>query len=96
VALWAGRGGSLAAAFFGAQAQPPEADTWQSNCSAATAKGTANGCIANRLPVTSNGNFLRNAGDFTAILFSGLPARHQHAGSCMPLDGLKKMLDNKA
>ncbi|HZX51251.1 MAG TPA: hypothetical protein VFE95_04385, partial [Pseudomonas sp.] len=64
-----GRAGSAALLVFGAHAQPPVAETWQSYCSAAIAKGTAKGCSARRLPVTSRGNFLRNAGYFTAILF---------------------------
>src|SRR5690606_31316243 len=68
VVLCTGRGGNCTAVAFGAQSQEPAADTEQSNCSAATAYWMARGCMASRLPVTSNGNFLRNAGDFNAIL----------------------------
>jgi hypothetical protein len=53
--------------------------------------------MASRLPVTSNGNFLRNAGDFNAILLvraSCVPSARGVGRT--PLDGLKKMLDNKA
>ncbi|MGB3125931.1 MAG: hypothetical protein WBB95_19135, partial [Pseudomonas sp.] len=57
----------------------------------------AKGCMASRLPVTSNGNFLRNAGDFNAILLvraSCVPSARGVGRT--PLDGLKKMRDNKA
>ncbi len=87
-----GRGGNGAAAVFGAQSQAPEAETEQSYCSAATTNEVARGCMASRLPVTSNGNFLRNAGDFNAILLvraSCVPSARGVGRT--PLDGLKKM-----
>jgi hypothetical protein len=94
---WIGRGGNAAAVDFGAQFQAPEAETEQSYCSAATTKGLAKGCRASKLPVINNGNFLRNAGDFNAILIvraSCVPSARGVGRT--PLDGLKKMLDNKA
>jgi len=95
--LWAGRGGRAGLAALEAQFQPPDASGWQANCSAAKTKGTATGCNASRPPVTNRGNFLRNAGYLTAILFFG-PCLRRAIGRLgrTPLDGLRKMQDNKA
>jgi hypothetical protein len=56
--------------------QPPPAPALQLNCSAGAAIRAVTGCMASRLPVTKRGNFLRNAGVFTAILKVVLHAGH--------------------
>ena len=89
-----GRGGRALAVLLGAQDQPA-GPALQSYCSAAKTLGLASGCIASRLPVTSSGNFLRKAGDLTAILLVRASCAYRPKDRT-PLDGLKKMQDNKA
>ncbi len=77
--------------------QPPVAETEQSYCSAATTNRVARGLQSQQTAGYQQRKFFTKRGDFNAILLvraSCVPSARGVGRT--PLDGLKKMLDNKA